>query len=192
MLDEIGQLTNLVHLYLHYNRIRELPPDIGQLTKLKELTLTQNPLSKIPYEIGNLTEIQRLDLEDCANLLTPPPEIINQGTPQAMNFLRELQRDSTTRVEAKLLVVGEGGTGKTTLLQALRGNAERSISTTHGIELGCYKLKHPIKDNTEITLRRGTRLIPSSRGRGGRTGRGSSRCSLTRQRSGVRSTRRTR
>jgi len=47
-----------------------------------------------------------------------------------------LQKNSITRNEAKLLVVGEGGTGKSSLMRALQGKPfEAHSETTHGIEV---------------------------------------------------------
>lgn len=41
-------------------------------------------------------------------------------------------------------MVGEGGTGKSSLLRALRDEAfVQGLSTTHGIEVGSYELLHP-------------------------------------------------
>src|SRR5262249_5586430 len=49
-----------------------------------------------------------------------------------------------TRYEAKLLIVGEGGTGKSSLLRALRAEAfDPHLPTTHGIEIDQLKLSHP-------------------------------------------------
>lgn len=149
---EIGRITELRELYLHNNPLTELPIDLSHLTNLKTLTLGSDYLKQIPFELGKLSKMERLDLLYCPSLLTPPPEIIDQGTPQVMNFLRELERDSTIRYEAKLLVVGEGGTGKSSLLRALRAENAATLSSTHGIEVGTCKLQHPTKSNIETTL----------------------------------------
>ena len=57
------------------------------------------------------------------------------------------------RYEAKLLIVGEGGTGKSSLLRALRNQVfVTQLSTTHGIEVDTLELPHPKKANTNIVL----------------------------------------
>ncbi len=61
-----------------------------------------------------------------------------------MAFLRELQENSITRYESKLLIVGEAGTGKSSLIRALRNNEyDPHLPTTHGIEVDYLKFSHP-------------------------------------------------
>ena len=76
---EIGNLTNLTHLYLNWNQLKgSIPSEIGNLTNLQELFLSDNQLTgSIPPEIGNLTNLEVLWLSD--NQLTGeiPSEIGN-------------------------------------------------------------------------------------------------------------------
>jgi internalin A len=144
---EIGQLTSLQKLWLSNNQLSQLPAEIGQLSGLQELYLHENQLSQLPAEIGQLTSLQTLKLDGNFNLLTPPPEIIARSTEDILSFLRELQISSIDRYEAKLLIVGEGGTGKSSLLRALRNDSfDPHLSTTHGIEVDKLKLSHPDHD----------------------------------------------
>src|SRR5439155_6516704 len=81
------------------------------------------------------------------------PEIVAHGTEAILSFLRGLVGSSVVRYEAKLLVVGEGGTGKSSLLKALRGEEfDADLVTTHGIEVGELHVPHPELAGTEITL----------------------------------------
>jgi internalin A len=173
---EIGQLTNLRGLYVTSNCLTQLPPEIGQLTNLRELLLRNNPLTQLPPEIGQLTNLQRLELDGTAltqlppeignldnlesiqlnnipHLLTPPSEIVARGIKDIRVYLQELQKDSIRRFEAKLLLVGEGGTGKSSLLKTLR-NADFDLhsSTTHGIEIDQLYLQHPQQSNIMMLL----------------------------------------
>ena len=61
---EIGNLTNLTHLYLHSNSLTgSIPPEIGNLTNLTDLSLSFNSfMGSIPPEIGNLTNLTHLNL----------------------------------------------------------------------------------------------------------------------------------
>ena len=148
--SEIGQLANLQELYLNDNQLSQMPFEIGQLANLQELYLSSNQLSQVPGEIGQLANLQHLDLDNNLALVTPPPEIVTQGTQNILKFLRELCQSNITRYESKLLIVGEGGTGKSSLLRALRNDAfDPQLLTTHGIEINELKLQH---QNHEITL----------------------------------------
>jgi hypothetical protein len=142
-------LTNLQILSLRNTQLSQLPAEVGQLTNLLELDLSGTQLSQLPTEIGQLTNLQKLTVANVSALLTPPPEIIARGTSDILAFLRELQERSIIRYESKLIIVGEGGTGKTSLLRALRNDVfDPQLSTTHGIEVNRLEISHP--DHTII------------------------------------------
>ncbi len=150
---ELALLINLQQLFLSYNQLTQVPVELAQLTNLQELSLSGNQLTQVPVEIAQLTSLQELDLRDNPDLLTPPPEIVAQGTEEILAFLRELQRESVRRYEAKVLLVGEGGTGKSSLLRALRGQEfEVDLDTTHGIAVENLQLRHPQLPGQMLTL----------------------------------------
>ncbi|MEW5721378.1 MAG: COR domain-containing protein, partial [Chloroflexota bacterium] len=75
-----------------------------------------------------------------------------QGLPALFAYLRSL-KESEPLYEAKLVLVGEGGVGKTTLLKALTGQEPRADEpTTHGakIDIKALLLLHPEKQGVEI------------------------------------------
>src|SRR6266568_4849604 len=147
---EMWQLTSLQKLWLDGNQLDEIPPEIMQLTNLQELYLSNTKLKRLPTEIGQLTGLQTLNVADIPTLQTPPPEIVARGTADILSFLRELQESSIIRYESKLLLVGEGGTGKSSLLRALRNDTfDSNLSTTHGIEVDRLQL---LSSHHEITL----------------------------------------
>lgn len=81
-------------------------------------------------------------LEDC-NLSIPPPEIVKEGNENIINYFREQDIQGTeTLYEAKLLIVGEGGAGKTSLCRRiLDPEAELPLESesTKGIEIHHYE-----------------------------------------------------
>jgi internalin A len=78
--------------------IEELPPEIGQLSNLTTLDLYENQLKK--------SEIS--------------PEISRKGGLAIRDYYRQRLEENTDYIyEAKLLIVGEGGAGKTSLANKL-------------------------------------------------------------------------
>jgi len=172
---EIGRLTRLQILRIDGNRLTSLPPEIGQLTRLQTLGLDGNRLTSLPPEIGQLTRLQTLGLDGnqltslppeiadridkglilrlSRNPLTEPlPELIEQGPGAVAVYLRSL-RDGIALYEAKVLLIGEGNVGKTSLSAALRGeNFVEGRSFTHGIEIEPVVLRHPSAAE-EMTIR---------------------------------------
>ncbi|MCP4374368.1 MAG: GTPase [Deltaproteobacteria bacterium] len=138
---EIGMLTNLTSLYLWDNQISELPPEIGKLTKLTELRLSYNELRELPLEMRLLTKLTDLDLR-YNPLESPPPEIVSKGAKALVGYLRQQYKDGIDYVyEAKLLIVGESGAGKTTLAKKIKKPRYklRQEDSTHGIDVIRWK-----------------------------------------------------
>jgi internalin A len=143
---QIGQLTNLQVLSLDGNQLTVLPPQIGQLGNLKVLGLEENRLTTLPHQLADLV-IGDLQLGHAGNPLREPfPELIEQSKEAFATYLRSLD-GALPQYEAKVLLVGEGNVGKTSLVAALL-NAPfvDGRSTTHGIEIQLLTMRHPDLD----------------------------------------------
>ncbi|MGB3493322.1 MAG: leucine-rich repeat domain-containing protein, partial [Elainellaceae cyanobacterium] len=122
----IAQLRNLTKLYLEQNQIKEIPECIAQLQNLTTLNLRDNQIKEIPECIESLPKLKKLDLR--RNPLPISPELL--GSPQIygdpgsiegiFNYLRQLRSGKVRPLnEAKLLLVGQGSVGKTSLINRL-------------------------------------------------------------------------
>ncbi|GLZ33586.1 hypothetical protein Lesp02_57740 [Lentzea sp. NBRC 105346] len=130
-------------LNLGSQNIDVLPPEIGRLRSLQSLNLVWNNLTRLPVELSECENLTVLRLEGNP-LLFPSPSIMEQGTKAILAFLRAGRSERTRQWVSKLLIVGEGGVGKTQLLRHLRHQAfDPSIETTHGIEIHTCSLPHP-------------------------------------------------
>ena len=148
---EINKLTNLHMLLLGSNHLTALPVEIGKLTKLEKLSLSDNHLTALPVEIGKLTKlVQKLFYTSGNPITKPPPEIVEQGIEALRLYWNE---DRLPSWASKVLVVGEGGAGKTSMLKRLGGGAfDNHESTTHGIRVGCLRTAHPELDGVTMEL----------------------------------------
>jgi internalin A len=131
----LGQLTSLHTLSLSDNQVTELPEWLGQLASLQALFLDGNQLSALPEAIGRLDKLQRLYLHNNP-ALNLPPEVLGPDwgdveqvgkTPANVRailayYWRSRSQQSRTLSEAKLLLVGQGGVGKTSLVRYLVEN----------------------------------------------------------------------
>ncbi|MFT5095881.1 MAG: internalin A, partial [Porticoccaceae bacterium] len=170
---EIGQLSSLTELYLVSNQLTTLPPEVGNLVNLTELYLTSNLLTTLPPEIGQLASLSSLFL-GANQLSTVPPEIgqleltnydfsgnklaeplaaaLSRGWGDVQAYLRGLA-DAQKCYEAKLVLVGEGNVGKTSLVAALREESfVENRSTTHGIEVRSFEVDHPEESDIRVRL----------------------------------------
>lgn len=148
--DEVGMLHNLEVLQLSNNGLVEVPASIGKLSGLHELDLSHNYLTKLPRELGHLRPDILLNLNGNP-LAEPYSTFLDRGVPALLNYLRSLE-DSAPLYEAKVLLVGEGGVGKSSLVAALRDEEfVHNRPTTHGIKIGTLDLPHP-ELNARMTL----------------------------------------
>jgi len=147
---EIYQLKNLKRLYLQGNSLTSLPPEISQLTNLQELVINDNRLRVLPPELGQMTNLKFLYLPG-NRLSSPPQEIIRKGTKAIKQYFTALQNESQPLSEVKLLLVGDGEAGKTSLINRLINNTfNPNEDTTHGINIRGCKVKNsnqPIRIN---------------------------------------------
>jgi GTPase SAR1 family protein len=172
---DIGNLTNLSVLILYENQLSSLPAEIGQLKDIREFDLSSNRLNLLPREVGNLTALSRLfvrdnqlislpaELGDLKNLTrlvlegnpfeSPPEPVLRQGTGAILAYLRELREGERQEWLSKLLFVGEGGVGKTSLLKRLRGeDFDPQEKTTHGLKIRTLELDHPKRVGVTMCL----------------------------------------
>ena len=94
-----------------------------------------------------------LNLNGCLSLKTPPPEIVNRGLKAIMVYLKSLSLGSMICKRTKLMLVGLGEAGKTTLLNALRADnstdRSKKVEVTDGIEIKDWNIT--LEDKSTLT-----------------------------------------
>ncbi|MGQ4389689.1 COR domain-containing protein [Streptomyces sp. SAS_270] len=178
--ESIGNLTRLTALFLNENKLTGLPSSFGNLTSLELLNLSGTGLTSLPDSMGNLTKLNYLvlknnrltDLPDSLGYLTNlsyvdlegnelsdiPPEVVAAGTETLLAFLRERSASRTTRQwSSKVVFVGEGRAGKTSLIKSLLDEPfESNESSTHGLNVINLDLPHPSADHADVVMRLST------------------------------------
>jgi internalin A len=150
--DTIAQLIHLTTLDLSRNELTQLPEAIGQLANLTSLDLSGNQLRSLPSSIRNLSKVKKLDLRGNPEL-SIPPEILgtkknNPGDPTTIlnYYFQSHTQPNRPLNEAKVLLVGEGDVGKTSLLrQLLHQPFNPQEDKTHGITIA----RHTIEVNAQ-------------------------------------------
>lgn len=138
----IKNLKNLEKLFLNSTLITDLTP-INELHDLKLLELSNSLVS----DLSPLKEIIKKDItvmnqqwergsgifiKDCP-IENPPISIINSGTQSILNYFLQLEEQGYEPIyEARLLIVGEPGAGKTSLMNKLI-DLNYNISENHPI-----------------------------------------------------------
>lgn len=129
-LEPLAGLSNLQWLDTSYTAVADLSPLVG-LSNLKWLDVSNTA-------VADLASLQRLIkchvpvkwnssnwkdkgiyVKNCP-LTNPPEAIIKQGNAAILNYFKEKESQGIDHLyEAKLLLLGEGGSGKTSLLRRL-------------------------------------------------------------------------
>jgi len=152
--DAVAHLANLYALLLGRNQLTGLPEAIGQLASLRQLWLTGNRLTSLPKSLARPENLFDLRLD--GNPLQPALKAAYRaGLDEVKAYLRSLEEETEELYEAKLLLVGEGDVGKTTLMKAMTKRKPREGEpTTHGVNIDIHSLRvpHPEKGAVEIRL----------------------------------------
>jgi hypothetical protein len=162
--ERLKSLSELSSLTIKYTDLKSLPAWINRFVKITELDFEDNQITDIPPSLVQLEHLKTLNLDH--NPLNPALQSAYdacekgsyEGYAPLWAYLRSLEQNAEPLYEAKLVLVGEGNVGKTTLLKALKGTTEgaprQGEPTTHGVEIDRHALRlaHPDKDGVEIQL----------------------------------------
>jgi internalin A len=128
----LAALTQLTKLDLSKNPVVETT-SFATLRQLKRLNLMEakvqdlSPLQPLLErgleakwsEYGSYGSRDGINVYNCP-LIHPPPEIVQQGQTAILNYLREIEAQGEDHLyEAKVLILGDGGAGKTSLMRRL-------------------------------------------------------------------------
>ncbi len=129
-LTPLAGLSALHTLDVSHTPVSDLTPLAG-LSALHTLDVSHTPVSDLSAlgpmisrgcsaHWGSKTgEDHGIYVEDCP-LTNPPPEIVQQSNEAILNYFRERALGEVDHLyEAKMLILGEGGAGKTSLLRRL-------------------------------------------------------------------------
>lgn len=169
---DLGRLQNLQTLVIWDNPLRALPESLTGHATLEVIDAASTTLETLPDWLFQLPRLQVLTLDgtpaapksrrwtlppailDTRDLLhfalsahdviDPPPEVVSQGLDAIKTHIRHgLEQGRDFLTEAKLLIVGEAGAGKTTLARRLldtRAPMPGDDESTEGIDVGRWRL----------------------------------------------------
>ncbi len=155
-ISPLSRLMNLKSLDLSFNQLSNISALSG-LRNLLRLDLRENKIKKLPQSIIDL-DIE-IDLDEAPYrgynislygnpLESPPPEIIRNGKKAIIAYFKSLEKGEHPLNEIKILLVGDGGAGKTSLVKRLRGlQFNENEAQTHGININRLDVQY---DSTDI------------------------------------------
>jgi len=145
--DFLGQLTQLQGLSLHGNQLTALPDSLGQLTRLEKLFLDRNQLTALPDSLKNCASLTELYLHNNhqlgipADILGPSWRDVAKGAQPAspaaiLDYYFRTRGEARELREGKLILVGHGGVGKSSLVdRLLYKRFDKDKAKTEGIAI---------------------------------------------------------
>ena len=168
-LSSLSQLTSLQELYVQENQISDLFP-LSQLKDLKEVIFGKTKVSDLS-PLLNLKNLQKVHAYGCQivnlprkitclrlplylrnaeegiildsnPLENPPIEVISRGNEAVESYFDSLKGESTKLNEVKVILVGEGGAGKTSVVNRLiHDTFDKDECMTDGIKITPWQIK---------------------------------------------------
>ena len=150
--EALSALARLESLKLAHNQVTFLPRTLPKLRYLQHLDLSHNQIKSLPKSLLSLQSLSNWKpgqyekgLSLTGNPIDDVPrEVYEQGPKAVAEFYRQREEEGTDRLyEAKLLIVGEAGAGKTSLSQKILNPRQvLNSSTTHGIDVRHWTFTH--------------------------------------------------
>jgi len=149
--SEISKLKSLTQLNISDNQLTSLPPEIHELKNLRYFDISRNQLISLPPEILELN--LRIEWEKIFNFNiiylgenpfeNPPVEIVKKGREAVINYFKSLEDGKELLNEVKVLLVGDGGAGKTSLVKRIFGEeVDGNEPQTQGINIRKWVVKN--------------------------------------------------
>lgn len=131
-ISHLRKLINLKYLNLSNNQVTDIQPLLVLLKNGLELSIEEDYIS--------VPSTRNVILLRDNPIKTPPLEIIRQGREAVINWFEEIEKQGEEMVyEAKLMIIGDAGSGKTSLATKLKNIEDRLPDkvkeTTVGIEI---------------------------------------------------------
>jgi len=140
----LANLSELESIYLSNNRFTEIPEVVFRMRNLKGLVIGcgwpgyEGSIKQVPAEILQLPKLEQLHVDE-QPIEVPPPEVVKKGVEAIKNYWRQQWEVGIDYLcEAKLIVVGEAGAGKTTLAKKIQNpeyKLEPQEPSTEGIDV---------------------------------------------------------
>ena len=139
--SSIGQILSLESLSVSDNQIAFLPEEIAQLKRLKQLDISHNQITSLPDSVSNLQRLLPNEngltgLNIRGNRINIPEEMYSRRPKEIFRYVLDLQasRKNQPLHEAKLIFIGSGFVGKTSLINKLtEGTYNPQEEMTEGI-----------------------------------------------------------
>jgi internalin A len=144
--NEVFEFKNLLEFHFVHNRLEQIPLEFVNLPKLRALYLFSNKIKLLPHEIIFHKSLEHLSISNnpISNI---PIEVFEKNHERRSltairNYINSLNEGTKNLNEIKVILVGDGGAGKTSLQKLLtKEKFNPQEAQTHGINIKHLNLK---------------------------------------------------
>lgn len=140
---EFSNQENLKELILSKNNFANLPVAVLRpLRNLRYLDISNNNIETLPEELNDLSSLEEFRCDNNP-IKVPPPEIVKEGFNSIKGYFKSVSDSGKLPLnEVKVIFVGDGGAGKTSLVKRLATDSfDPYESQTHGINITSHDVK---------------------------------------------------
>ena len=141
--SDILLLKNLKDVFFSRSQFKELPDGFGNSKKLKVLFLHGSQITCLPQSLSKAVNLSHIILDNTPLGAKTPPEILKQSAKEIVRYIL-LQQSSANKSffnESKMIIVGQGHVGKTSILNRIIHNMYSEESSTEGIDISSWSFK---------------------------------------------------
>ncbi len=137
-------LKRLRRAYFADSRFIRLPESFGSLMHLEQLYLFRSKITALPISLKQLRFLSRLSIFGTPLAESLPPEILKQSAKDIVRYILSQQSGEPKQYfnESKMVIVGQGHVGKSSLINRLVNNAFSEGSSTEGIDISSWYFMH--------------------------------------------------
>jgi internalin A len=159
--DSLAYLSELKSIYLGRNQFAEIPEVVFRMRNLSRLDIScgrvlgigyKGFIKHIPAAILRLPKLETINA-DRQPIEVPPLEVVKEGVEAIKNYWRQRQEAGIDYLcEAKLIVLGEAGAGKTTLARKIENRAyqlQPQEPSTEGIDVAHWSFPYALRIKRE-------------------------------------------
>jgi internalin A len=150
--NEIQKLKKLKRINLSNNKFKNFPKSLITVSSLKEVRLSNNLLTTLPKETLQFAKDIQIDLQ--RNKIPVPREALTGLSSDVIQYILDFQETSDKKPlrEAKLIFIGSGDVGKTSLIKRITQNTfNANECKTDGIEITDWTVKKN-KDDINVHI----------------------------------------
>jgi internalin A len=156
----MGQLKHLTRLDVVNNRLTALPESLRNIATLKELYLhgnralglPQEVLGSLPREFLSADETPLTDLPDSLGAEAFDDNVVPAKPQDILDYYLRVRGASRPLNEAKLILVGRGAVGKTSIVNRLVNDTFKEERKTEGIKITDWELKIRAHENVRLNI----------------------------------------